>query len=135
MNTQAFGSTISSKKVQLTCILVIDDDVEVATTLYLLLNSEGYIVSKFISGREALADVSLTVPDIILLDYMLPGENVDDLIPRFRRKAGSDIPIILMSASFDAAHAARKLPVQRFLAKPFSREELIRAIHSIVEPI
>lgn len=113
-------------------IYVVDDDVEVGTAITLLLRSEGFNVEKFLSGRNAISDMTIRIPDLVLLDYMLPGENVEDLIPRFRKKGRSDLPIILMSASLDAARSAKNYSVQDFLAKPFAREDVITAINKIV---
>jgi len=113
-------------------IFVVDDDVEVGTILSLLLRGEGFVVDKFMSGKNALSSISFKIPDLILLDYMLPGENVEELIPQFRKKGRKDLPIILMSASSDAPRAARKFGIKDFLAKPFSRDEVIYAIKKIV---
>ena len=97
-------------------IYVIDDDGAIASVLDLILTAEGFSVDVFLTGREAVRQLDRKVPDVVLLDYMLPGENIEKVIARIRDVAGKNLPIILMSAHLGAQKEMQKLSLSDFLA-------------------
>lgn len=113
----------SSKK-----IFVVDDDISIGEILSMMLEMEGYVVNSFISGRAGIARAKAEKPDIVLLDYFLPGESADEIIKNLRKAAGGELPILLMSASRQAEEMANKLSVNEFIAKPFHRERLLESV-------
>ena len=74
-------------------ILVIDDDISIGDMLEELLTKEGYRVCRAYSGTEALYVLSQALPDLVLLDLMLPGLNGEAVLPRIQ-----GIPVIVVSA-------------------------------------
>jgi CheY-like chemotaxis protein len=114
--------------VQMKKILVVDDDLSIGEVLSLMLEMEGYSVVTLNSGRAGIEKIIHERPDLVLLDYFLPGEDAEEIIGKMRKKAGANLPIILMSASAQAERMAQKLAVNEFIPKPFQREILLEAI-------
>ncbi len=109
-------------------IFVVDDDASIGEILSMLLEMEGYNVASFNTGRAGVGKAKQEKPDLVLLDYFLPGENAEDIITNMRNAAGANLPILLMSASSQAEQMAQKLAVNEFIPKPFQREILLKAI-------
>lgn len=109
-------------------IFVVDDDASIGDILSMMLEMEGYSVASFISGSEGIGKAREIRPDLVLLDYFLPGENPEDIIANLRSEAGDNLPILLMSASSQAEKKAKDLAVNEFISKPFQRENLLKAI-------
>ena len=109
-------------------ICVVDDDSSIGEVLTVMLELEGFNVNAYNAGRDGVEGSKKERPDLVLLDYFLPGEKAEDIIKGFRENFGSSLPIILMSASRQAEQFAEKLDVNEFIAKPFQREGLLDAI-------
>lgn len=109
-------------------VCVVDDDLSIGEVISAMLEIEGYHVNFYKSGREGLDFVKENKPDLVLLDYFLPGESAEDIVKNLRSAAGDSLPIILMSASRQAEQAASELEVSEFIAKPFQREALLDAL-------
>lgn len=109
-------------------ILVVEDETEIAAYLRRGLAYEGFLVEVVGDGREALAAVRERLPDLIVLDLMLPG--MDGLEVARRLRAGSDVPIIMLTAR--DAIADRVLGLESgaddYLPKPFAFEELLARV-------
>lgn len=106
-------------------ILIIDDDVYIGDMLQQTLTKHGYGVQRAYSGTEALLVLQSAVPDLILLDLMLPGLSGEELLPKIR-----DIPVIVTSAKADADS---KISLLRggavdYMTKPFDIGELLARI-------
>ena len=74
-------------------IMIIDDDVNIGNMLEETLHLEGYEVTRAYSGTEALLILKTDVPDLILLDLMLPGLSGEEILPKIE-----NIPVIVLSA-------------------------------------
>lgn len=74
-------------------IAVIDDDEYISSFLSTLLEKSGYRVLKGYSGTEALLLIEKELPDLMLLDLMLPGLSEEEVLKRVK-----DIPVIVLSA-------------------------------------
>src|SRR5262245_11685190 len=105
-------------------ILIVDDNEVVLELLHEFL-SPGYAVELATSAAEALASLRLGVPDMILLDVMMPGTDGLTMLAGLR-KAGVDVPIVIMTgyASPEAEKTARENGALGFLHKPVSLREL-----------
>lgn len=106
-------------------ILVIDDDVHIGNMLEEVLKREGYGVMRAYSGTEALLLLSASVPDLILLDLMLPGLSGEELLPKIR-----NIPVIIVSAKVDTDSKVGLLlgGAVDYVTKPFETRELLARI-------
>ena len=115
-------------------ILIVDDNASARFTLETLLLPEGYNLVVLGSGQEALAFVDEFLPDVILLDVMMPDMNGFDVCQRLRENPKTaDIPIIMLTALDDQASRLRGLEsgADDFISKPYSRIELQARIKTI----
>ena len=109
-------------------IFVVDDDSSIGEILSMMLEMEGFKVASFNSGHAGVGKAKQERPDLVLLDYFLPGENASEIIANLRGVAGDNLPILLMSASSQAEQMSKNLEVNEFIPKPFHREILLKAI-------
>jgi CheY-like chemotaxis protein len=113
-------------------ILLADDEYAIVEALTALLLDEGYRVVAAANGEEALARLGESMPDLVILDVMMPRLDGREVLRRMRETpAWAQIPVIVMSA------AARPLtPAQLgdavFLRKPFDVSRLLGAIGALL---
>ncbi|MDE5854466.1 MAG: response regulator transcription factor [Ruminococcus sp.] len=106
-------------------ILIIDDDIHIGNALEETLLQNGYQVSRAYSGTEAVFVLSHNVPDLILLDLMLPGLNGEEVLTHIK-----DIPVIVISARADVESKVSLLlsGAVDYVTKPFHTRELLARI-------
>ncbi|NNC75068.1 MAG: response regulator transcription factor [Acidimicrobiia bacterium] len=109
-------------------VLVIEDEPAYAEALEVSLGKEGYAVLAAENGRDGLDLVRERLPDIVLLDLMLPGMSGLDVLRRIRDS--SSTPVIVVSAKDTEADvvAALELGADDYLTKPYSIRELVARI-------
>jgi two-component system phosphate regulon response regulator PhoB len=115
-------------------VLVVEDDDAIVTLLQYNLEKSGYLVRTTGDGEEALIMIDENKPDLILLDWMLPGLSGIQICNRLRRNdATKRIPIIMISAKGEESDRVEGLEggVDDYLVKPFSPKELIARINAI----
>jgi DNA-binding response OmpR family regulator len=115
-----------------TRILVVEDEPSIREVLSLYLRRAGYQVTVVGDGREALAALSSQVPDLVVLDLMLPG--VDGLeITRWLRERG-DTPIIMLTARREEQDriAGLEMGADDYVVKPFSPQELVSRVRAVL---
>jgi DNA-binding response OmpR family regulator len=107
-------------------IVVIDDEKSIQRTLSIALESEGYRTTVYGSGTEALERINGDLPDLIILDIIMPGVDGITFCSRFR-KTHSRIPIIYLSSRSDEITKLESLERggDDYLTKPFSMKELL----------
>ncbi len=115
-------------------ILVADDNRQLVAAYERLAQARGYRVIKCYDGAEALGLAIATVPDVIILDIMMPELDGRDVISRLKRdSATSQTPIIVSSAgSDDMRRVCIEYGVAEFLAKPVDFDELFRKIERLL---
>ena len=102
-------------------ILIVDDEQRNRKLLEALLQPEGYITRSASDGKEALASVAETPPDLILLDIMMPGMNGYEVATHLKSNpATASIPIIMVTAHIDrdSRLAGLAAGAEDFLTKP-----------------
>lgn len=110
-------------------ILLVDDDQEFVSILTELLLEEGYKVKHANSGRGIDELLQTYRPDVLLLDYRLPGENGSVIAKRLKRiSSTAGLPIIVISANHDIGKKVREAGADAFLAKPFEIDKLLEKI-------
>lgn len=111
-------------------ILIIEDEKQIARFLELELKYEGYVVEIEYDGREGLRKVEENVPDLILLDIMLP--EVDGLEVCRKIRGFSKVPIIMLTARDETADMVMGLDIgaDDYISKPFIMEELLARIRA-----
>jgi len=116
-------------------ILVIDDSKTIRRTAETLLAKEGCVVFTAVDGFDALSKIADHRPDVIFVDIMMPrldGYQTCSLIKH--NKVFKDTPVIMLSSKdglFDRARG-RLVGSEQYLTKPFTKDELLGAIHSHV---
>lgn len=106
-------------------ILVLDDDPSVRHMLETLLTLDGHAVVAVGDVRSALAQCAVQVPDLMVVDLMLPIEDGEMFLREFRRRwRHAEVPVILLSASTARNEIARRLGVEATLSKPFVAQDL-----------
>jgi two-component system KDP operon response regulator KdpE len=109
-------------------ILVVDDEPEILRTVRLVLGGHGYAAVTAESGEAALEEVARRLPDVILLDLMLPGIDGLEVIRQVRER--SPVPIIVLSARGEELTKVEALDLgaDDYIAKPFGAKELLARV-------
>ncbi|MCI0182512.1 response regulator transcription factor [Sulfoacidibacillus ferrooxidans] len=112
-------------------IYVVDDDENVRMVVDRYLIREGFIVRVFPAAEEALKTMENELPDMIILDVMLPDMNGYEFCKWIR--ARSDLPIIMVSARDEEVDRILGLELgsDDYLAKPFSPRELVARVRTV----
>ncbi|MGR3364440.1 MAG: phosphate regulon transcriptional regulator PhoB [Maritimibacter harenae] len=114
-------------------VLLVEDEPAQREILRYNLSSEGYDVSIAENGDDAMVLVDEIGPDLILLDWMLPGVSGIEICRRVKtRRDTSDIPVIMLSARSDEMDRVRGLETgaDDYMVKPFSVQELMARIRT-----
>ena len=117
-------------------ILIVDDDAGVRGALRELLIFEGYQVAVAGNGPEALNKAAELVPDLILLDVMMPGMDGFDVCKRLRADPLlGDVPVIMITALDDSNSRLRGIEAgaDDFVSKPFEYVELQARVKTILQ--
>ena len=113
-------------------ILVVDDDPQLVRLVRANLTAGGYRVLTAMNAHSALELVNMEMPDMIILDIMLPEMDGYELCRRIREF--SDMPIIMLTAKVEDTDKVRglKLGADDYLTKPFSVQELLARIEAVL---
>ena len=115
-------------------ILIVDDEPGIRQMLGLTLAGDGYQYKEAANAEEASVEVKQEVPDLILLDWMLPGISGVDFARRLKRDSKTqDIPIIMLTAKGEESDKVRGLDVgaDDYITKPFSTRELLARVRAV----
>lgn len=116
-------------------VLLIEDELNIVEAIRFLMGREGWDVSAHDDGATAIERIRDVRPDIVVLDYMLPGKSGMEILTELREDPEfEDLPILMLTArgqSRDRAQAERA-GVNRFMTKPFSNTEVLHAIRDLV---
>lgn len=115
-------------------VLIVDDEFGVAEVLQSILEDEGYRVFTAINGKQALTRLAELMPDLILLDYMMPiMDGAQTLLAIRKDKDFANTPVIMMSSLEEAAVRETSTDYNSFLRKPFRAMQVIRAVARLLE--
>jgi DNA-binding response OmpR family regulator len=113
-------------------ILVLDDDPSVRHMLQVLFEQDGYDVIVAGDVRSALAQCKVDLPDLMVVDLMLPIEDGEMFLREFHRRwRHAEVPVVLLSASTARNEIARRLSVEATLPKPFFAEDLRELVRKL----
>jgi DNA-binding NtrC family response regulator len=115
-------------------ILIVDDEPSNRKILAQELTHKGFIVDTASGGKEALAKVTSSPPDLVILDYMMPDLSGLDVLKELR-KNGSDVPIIMITAygSIERAVEVMKAGAYDFITRPFDPDYIELIIRKALE--
>jgi DNA-binding response OmpR family regulator len=109
-------------------VLVIEDDRAVRETLGLVLESYDHEVELVDGGPGALDALSRSWPDAMLLDLTLEGMTGEEIYREVLARFGTTPPTVVLSAVQHGENRVRRMPGARFLAKPYTLDQLIEAL-------
>lgn len=116
-------------------ILVVEDERDIAALVAYQLSKAGFRVETAHSGDEALKAVDREVPDLVVLDRMLPGISGDEVLNRIRGDdATSSLPVLMLTAKKekDERIEGLELGADDYLTKPFSPRELVLRVQAVL---
>jgi two-component system phosphate regulon response regulator OmpR len=113
-------------------LLIVDDDASVRAMLHEYLQDHGYAVSEAASGTQMRESMEAELPDVVLLDIRLPGEDGLTLARYLRERY--DVGIIMVTASGDVIDRVVGLEIgaDDYVAKPFDPRELLARVKSVL---
>ncbi len=116
-------------------ILVVEDESAIAELVAINLRHAGFAVTLAADAEKAQTAVDRELPDLVLLDWMLPGQSGVQLARRWRADARTrDLPVIMLTARADEADKITGLDAgaDDYLTKPFSPKELLARIRAVL---
>ena len=116
-------------------ILIVEDDRDIAELLQRYLTRAGHVTDALGDGAEALAFVRDRVPDLVILDLMLPGVDGLEVCRTLRRTPGTRaLPIIMLTARTEESDriVGLELGADDYVTKPFSPSELVARVGALL---
>lgn len=116
-------------------IYIVEDDESIREIESIALKNSNYIVSAFENAKEFYKKLDELVPDLILLDVMLPDESGYDIVRKLRKRpATKDVPIIMVTAKTTEMDMIKGLDggADDYIKKPFSIMELITRVKALL---
>jgi len=117
-------------------ILVVDDEIGALTLIGIMLERGGFSVLKAKDGSSALAVLDQNIPDMIILDVMMPGMSGIELCQVIReREDTQNIPVLILSARGDADSVMQGMEAgaNDYLPKPILHHDLVAKVKDILE--
>ena len=119
----------------MSCVLVVEDESAIAELIALNLRHAGYQVVVALDADAAQGEVDRELPDLVLLDWMLPGSSGVQLAKRWRADLRTrELPVIMLTARADETDKITGLDAgaDDYLTKPFSTQELLARIRALL---
>ena len=112
-------------------ILVVEDNPDLLNVLWTLLDFEQYRVALAADGQEALDWLARRRPTLIILDWRLPTVGGDRVLAETRKRYGTAVPILVLSAVADSEEALQA-GADAYLRKPYAIEQLVGTIRRLL---
>jgi len=117
-------------------VVYIEDESEMIDLVRLILSRKGYEVIGANGGREGLDIIRQKLPDLVLLDLMMPDMDGWDVYQQMKSvEATRDIPVIVITAkaqSIDKVLGLHIAKVDDYISKPFSPQELVESVEKVI---
>ena len=116
-------------------VLVVEDEADIAALVAYQLTRDGLRVETVSRGTSALSSIDREMPDIVVLDRLLPGESGDEVLHTLRRRSATrNLPVLMLTAKKEQEDRIEGLEMgaDDYLTKPFSPRELILRVRSIL---
>lgn len=111
-------------------ILLVDDDAEIIESMRTVLESKGYTVLIARDGNQGVALAEKELPDLVVLDMMMPKRSGFLVLERLRRSQQTPLRIIMVTANEGSRHKAyaEMLGVDDYIRKPFAMDRLLDSV-------
>jgi DNA-binding response OmpR family regulator len=118
-------------------VLVVDDEPTIAEVVARYLRRAGYEARLAGDGHAALASAAAQLPDLVVLDLMLPGLDGLEVMRRLRERDARHLPVILLTARGDEQDriAGLQLGADDYVVKPFSPAELVARVDAVLRRV
>ncbi|MBA4503609.1 phosphate regulon transcriptional regulator PhoB [Marinobacterium marinum] len=116
-------------------VLIVDDEAPIREMIAVALEMAGYECSEADNAQDAHAQIVDNKPDMVLLDWMMPGTSGIEFARRLRKEeVTADIPIIMLTAKTDEDNKIKGLEtgVDDYITKPFSPRELVARLKAVL---
>ncbi len=115
-------------------VLLVDDDIDIIESMRTVLEAKGYRVLVARDGNAGLTVAEREVPDLIILDMMMPKKSGFLVLEKLKGRPGGLIPTIMITGNEGSRHRAyaEMLGVRDYIRKPFAMEKLVRSIEQIL---
>ena len=117
-------------------ILIVDDEMPTRTLFRIMLQGAGYDTVEAEDGEEALALIAEQIPDVVLLDVMMPNMDGFAVCATLRaNEATASLPILMLSADTSSGTAVKgkEVGANMFLTKPVPRPKLLQILETVFE--
>jgi len=113
-------------------VLIVDDEPDLRHAVKLYLDEEGYLTFTAKDGAEALEQVREKLPDLVVLDVMMPRMDGFETLKRLRQV--SPVPVIMLTVKGEEADKVKglRLGADDYVTKPFSQKELLSRIEAVL---
>jgi DNA-binding response OmpR family regulator len=126
---QGRGSAVTNKRV-----LLIEDEPNIIEAIRFILSRDGWRVDTHSDGSTALDAIRARVPDLVILDVMLPNKSGYDILCELRETTDvQDVPVLMLTARGQKKdrELAERLGVSKFMTKPFSNGEILSTVREL----
>ncbi len=116
-------------------VLVIEDEPNIIEAISFILSRDGWSVATHSNGHDAVGVVQNAMPDLVILDVMLPGKTGYDILRELRSEdATQSLPVLMLTAKGQVKdrEMAERAGASRFMTKPFSNAEVLDAVRELV---
>lgn len=117
-------------------VLIVDDEPNIVLSLKFLISQQGYEVRTATSGDEALQSLAEEIPDLVLLDIMMPKPDGYEVCQKIRANPEwKDIPVIMLTAKGRDVERQKGLAMgaDDYITKPFATHELVTKVRGVLE--
>ena len=117
-------------------VLLAEDEPNIVESLTFLLEKAGFVVSVETDGRQALQAALDNLPDVLILDVMLPGIDGYEILRQLRAdKRSSELPVLMLTAKGqrEDRETALECGADLFITKPFANSAIIDAVNQLAD--
>ena len=116
-------------------VLLVEDEPNIIEAIRFILSRDGWRVEIHADGSTALEAVARRLPDVVILDVMLPNRSGFDILRDLRAAPDTEnLPVLMLTAKGQGKdrELAERLGANRFMTKPFSNAEVLAALRDLV---
>lgn len=118
-------------------VILIEDERNIIEAISFILSRDGWEVNTHSNGHDAVDAIRNRMPDLVILDVMLPGRSGFDILQDIRADGElGDTPVLMLTARGQDKdrEMAERAGASRYMTKPFSNAEVLEAVRELVAP-